>query len=495
MGSVSPELLAKFSGYIRSFNEGDDEIYRQCIPNSEAEHFLSRQIPLLECPDKDIEKMYYFRWWTFRKHIKETEKGHIITEFLPDVRWAGPYNSIVCASCFHIREGRWLRDPEDWLKQYIDFWLDGHGNALAYSSWLAHAVWEYCSIKDDFSYAVKRIPKLTALYEEREAAQKRSCGLYWSLDVRDGMEYSISGSGLRPTLNSYAYADAVAIAEIAGLDGQTDLQNRYLQKALDLKKQMDALLWDHGFYRGLPLEKEQDPVFSCRPSLDERHHVKELMGLIPWYFNLPDADKSSAFLELLQTDGFKAPFGLTTAEQRHPRFMEAHAHACLWNGPVWPFATSQTLVAVSNLLRNYTQNILNKDDFYEMLLQYVRSQSLAKDDGTVVPWIDENLHPYTGRWIARDILEGQNWEPGNGGCERGKDYNHSLFCDLVLSGLLGIHVQNGSFAADPIIPDSWEYFRVENLRLSGRDYQIIFDKNGTRYQQGTGLIIRRTDGQ
>jgi len=54
------------------------------------------RIPLLDCPDKTIEKTYYYRWWTLRKHWKETPDGHILTEFLPSVGWAGPYNSINC---------------------------------------------------------------------------------------------------------------------------------------------------------------------------------------------------------------------------------------------------------------------------------------------------------------------------------------------------------------------------------------------------------------
>ena len=50
----------------------DDELYSQEIPDSSAYDFLSDRIPLLDCPDKNIEKTYYFRWWTLRKHWKNT---------------------------------------------------------------------------------------------------------------------------------------------------------------------------------------------------------------------------------------------------------------------------------------------------------------------------------------------------------------------------------------------------------------------------------------
>ena len=84
----------------------------QHIPNAAAWEFLKANIPLLDCPDKDIEEIYYFRWWTFRKAIKQTPDGFIITEFLPPVGWAGKHNSINCAAGHHLREGRWLNEPQ-----------------------------------------------------------------------------------------------------------------------------------------------------------------------------------------------------------------------------------------------------------------------------------------------------------------------------------------------------------------------------------------------
>ena len=483
-------MRKKLHAYIAAFNACDNELYPQLIPNRDAELFLAENIPLIDCPDKELERVYYFRWWTFRKHIKQTDKGCIITEFLPSVPWAGPENSICCPACFHIREGRWLKDSENRLKQYINFWLDGHGDLFAYSTWIAHAVWEYCCLKNDFSYGIEVLPLLVSFFEKREALHRRSNGLYWSNDNRDGMEYSISGPGLRPTLNSYAWADAVAIHRLAKMAGSDALAAKYASKAEEIKRLTDKLLWSNGFYRTIPLEEKEAADFCARPETDDAHHVRELVGFVPWYFNLPNNGRDTVFSALQSPDGFLAPYGLTTAEQCHPRFMEAHDHECLWNGPVWPFATSQVLVAAANLLHNYRQNTLCRQDYYNMLMQYARSHSLTREDGTVVPWIDENLHPFTGQWLARSILEDWGWKPELGGYERGKDYNHSLFCDLVLSGLFGIGVEDGQFTAHPLIPDSWDYFRVENLWLNGTQYRIIYDKDGTHYGLNAGLSIQ-----
>ena len=106
-------------------------------------------------------------------------------------------------------------------------------------------------------------------------------------------------------------------------------------------------------------------------------------------FDCPDA-------ELFDTDGFSAPYGLTTAERRHPRFMFKNAHECLWNGYVWPYATSQTLTALANMIRVRGDGApVSKEDYYALLRQYALSHRLKKDDGSEVCFIDENMHPFT----------------------------------------------------------------------------------------------------
>ena len=61
---------SKLESYIQKFNKSDNELYPQHIPNEKAFKFLSENIPLIDLPNKDLEETYYFRWWTFRKHIK-----------------------------------------------------------------------------------------------------------------------------------------------------------------------------------------------------------------------------------------------------------------------------------------------------------------------------------------------------------------------------------------------------------------------------------------
>src|SRR5579862_457042 len=68
--SPQPAVLqpAAFKHFVDAFNQNDTELYPSFISNANAWDFLKNNIPLFDCPDQDINEIYYFRWWTFRKH-------------------------------------------------------------------------------------------------------------------------------------------------------------------------------------------------------------------------------------------------------------------------------------------------------------------------------------------------------------------------------------------------------------------------------------------
>ena len=205
--------------------------------------------------------------------------------------------------------------------------------------------------------------------------------------------------------------------------------------------------------------------------------MRELAGYVPWYFNLPDdrEDYGASFSQLLDKDGFLAPYGPTTAEQRNPDFMAIIYNVdCRWDGPSWPYATSQTLVAAANLINNYRYNgDFEKEDWYDMLLTYAKSQ--YKDGSS---WIAENLHPLTGEWIVD--------------YPRSMNYNHSSFQDHVITGLCGIRPSEREDAViiNPLVgEDDLSYFVIENVLYRGRNLTVLYDKDGSRYGIGAGFKV------
>jgi len=471
--------------YVDDFNADDEELYPQAIPNKQAWEFLKDNIPFLECPDKDLEEIYYFRWWTYRKHLKQTPAGYIITEFLPKVSWSGKYNSINCAAGHHLYEGRWLHDPK-YLDDYSIFWFRKGGNPRAYSFWAADAMWARYLVNGNAAFVRDLLPDLVRNWEDWARQRLDASGLFWQEDGQDGMEVSIGGSGCRATINSYQYGDALAIAKLADLAGRADLAADYRGKAARLKELVEQKLWDPAaqFFKVLP-----------RGPNAKLADVREEHGFTPWYFNLPGPDKSAAWRQLMDPQGFYAPYGPTTAERRHPKFaLSYQGHECQWNGPSWPYATAITLTALANLLNNYTQTAIRRRDYFDLLKIYTRSQRLKRTDGREVPWIDENLNPTNGDWIARTRLKtwrNGTWDPGKGGRERGKDYNHSTYCDLVITGLIGLRPRADDVVEiNPLLPDgAWDYFCLDNLRYHGRDLTILYDRTGRHYGWGEGLRL------
>ncbi|MGO8696890.1 MAG: MGH1-like glycoside hydrolase domain-containing protein [Limisphaerales bacterium] len=468
---------ADYKPFIDAFNQSDAAPYPSFISNPNAWDFLKDNIPLFDSPDPEINEIYYFRWWSFRKHIQETPAGYIITEFLPNVSWAGKYNSIDCAAGHHFHEGRWLANPK-YLDDYSAFWFRKGGEPRRYSFWAAESLWARYLVSGNDVLLKALLPDLIENYEAWERDHRDTNGLFWQIDDRDGMEMSIGGNGYRPTINSYMYGDALALANIAMLAGQKDVAREFIDKAAQTKRLVQEKLWN-----------PQAQFFEVVPrGPDSRwREVREELGYTPWYFNLPDQDKSAAWTQLLDPNGFRAPFGPTTAEQRHPQFRISYeGHECQWNGPSWPFATAVTLTALANLLDNYRQSAVTKQDYFDLLRTYTRSQHLRLGDGRVVPWIDEDLNPVNGDWIARTLLQ----QRGSQIPERGKDYNHSTYCDLIISGLAGLRPRSDNIVeVNPLAPAAWDYFCLDQVRYHGRWLTILWDRTGEHYRKGKGLCV------
>ena len=485
-----------YKHHIDFFNSVDSESVQNAIPNAGCWEWMCENVPWFECPDGDIEQIYYYRWWVLRKHLRETPSGYVITEFLPDVKHSRKHNTIVCASGLHIEEARWLKGRR-YASDYIRFWFSPDGEPRVYSNWLAHSINAYCNATGDWDLGASLLDTLADSRRIWEETHLHESGLFWSNDDRDGGEYSISGSGIRPTLNSYMYGDAVAIAALAATVDQPETSQEFAEKAGQLGKLVHDRLWDPEaeFFKVRPLGSKEDAIenwdFSAVPA---DHNVRELYGYVPWKFGLPEPGFEEAWLQLLDEEGFAAPYGPTTAEQRHERFMKYRIKRCQWDGPSWPFTTSLTIAALARVLHDYDQDVIGRQAFLDVLKTYARSQHRTLPYGDEIPWIGENLHPHSGVWLGRAIaLEGMcpAVSDMNDAVVRGKDYNHSSYCDLVISGLVGLQLRDGGeMIVDPLIPEgSWDWFCLDGIQYDGSNLTILYDKTGQKYRQGQGLRV------
>ena len=489
----TPALLRydDYRHYVDYFNTMEPEGIQQAIPNKDAWQWMTQNVPLFECSNRDFEEMWYFRWWTLRKHIRQTPVGYAMTEFLVPRSYADQYNLIASGVGHHIHESRWLRNPM-YLDQIMNTWYKGNdGQPMAkianYSSWMAHSLWGRYLVDGRKDWIVSMLPSLEWEYNQWETTHTREGGLYWQADVQDAMEETISGGRrkkyLRPSINAYMYGNAQAIANIAHLAGDDAKAKTYSNKAAALRERVHQKLWN------------EEHAFFETHRIDSSSNVREAIGFMPWYTHMAkDSTRyAAAWLQAADPQGFSAPYGLTTAERRHPQFRTHGTGKCEWDGAVWPFATSQTLTALANFANDYTARpvpsspvpgssaagTLRLDSlFYAEMEKYMQSQHMRGK-----PYIGEYLDETTGYWLKGDQ-------------ERSRYYNHSTWNDLVITGLCGLRPHaNQTIEVNPLLPaDKWSYFCLDNVPYHGHTLTIVYDRDGSRYHVGKGLRVY-VDGQ
>ena len=357
-----------------------------------------------------------------------------------------------------------------------------------YSSWIAHSLWQRYLVDGRKDWVVSMLPSLEWEYNYWETTHTREGGLYWQADVQDAMEETISGGRkkkyLRPSINAYMYGNAMAIGNICVLGGFAAKAQTYFSKANDLKEKVHAKLWN------------ENHAFFETHRIDSSANVREAIGFLPWYTHMAkdESKYSVAWLQAGNPEGFSAPYGLTTAERRHPQFRTHGVGKCEWDGAVWPFATSQTLTALANFANDYTarpmpsgsltngQSValriaaggLSLDSLYfSELEKYMQSQHMRGK-----PYIGEYLDETTGYWLKGDQ-------------ERSRYYNHSTWNDLIITGLCGLRPrQDSHLEVNPLLPQNkWDYFCLDNVLYHGHNLTILWDKDGSRYHAGKGLRV------
>jgi len=450
-------------------------------------------IPFFDCPDRDLVATYYYRWELLTKHLTygSPNSGYSFTEFIDRPFWSGTYGAISCPAGLQLYEARWLRDPTV-ARDDVRYWFRTPGaQPRRYSTWLADAAWAVHRVHPDDAMMRNLLPDFVRNFEEWERTRfNAEIGLFWQSGHDDGMEYNINSrqtrdpnagaQGYRPTLNSYMVADAQAIARAADLAGDPALATRFRDKSEHLKARMLESLWDEKrrfFFHRFRNDEESAGFKVAKDTLTHETgrfagspFGRELHGYVPWQFNLPDERHAAMWKLLTDPQGFQTPFGPTTVEQRDPMF-QLNKTCCWWSGQSWPYATSQTLKGLANALQRGVAMPIGKKEYYATLSTFAKTH---RKNGR--PYIAEACHPDTGSWEGHD------------GYNHSEHYFHSNFCDLVITGLVGLIPGDGDdFDVAPLAPDDWDYFALDNLKYRGHEVAILFDRTGARYGKGPGM--------
>ena len=462
--------------------------------------WYQQNIPFFECSDREVTTTYYYRWDLLTKHLTyaSPNTGYSFTEFIDRPFWSGAYGAISCPAGHQLYEARWLKNPRI-ANDYSRYWLRTPGaQPRNYSTWLADSVWAVNQVHPDERFLLDLLDDLIKNYEGWEQRQfVPEVGLFWQTGHDDGMEFNINSRqtpdilrgapSYRPSFNAYMWADAQAIARIARRANRNDIAERFMKKADDLKAKMLELMWDEKRQFFFPVLKNDETRDGhtmkalTRTYESGQHagdpHGRELIGYIPWQFNLlPGPSKYDvAWKKLMDRDGFYADFGPSTVERNDPMFMLKNS-CCWWSGQSWPYATTQTLKALANSLQRGNKTLSN-DDYAKLLGIYARSH---RKDGK--PYLAEALHPDTGSFEGHD------------GYNHSEHYLHSGYCDLVITGLAGLVPRDDdALQFHPLAPADWDYFALDDVPYRGHLVSIVWDREWRPLQtrKGTARAGRR----
>lgn len=456
--------------------------------------WLAARIPVFESPDSAIDATYYYRWELVTKHLTygSPATGYTFTEFIDRPFWSGAYGAISCPLGHQFAEVRWLNDP-DIVRQFARYWFETPGaQPRSYSNWYGSAMWGVYEVTRDTAFLRRVLPYMKRQYAGWIAEHWDSAHRMFRWDgLHDGMERNINSrqtddidsgaEGYRPTLNSYLYGDLRAIARASAVFGDSVTMHEYDARADSLRARVETELWDERreFFLHQFAHDERNGLRALTRTYESgayagNAHGRELIGYVPWQFDLPEKGKGyeRAWRFLMDTAYFLAAYGPTTVERHDPQFYIS-PRCCWWSGNSWPYATTQTLDAMANLLNDYRQSVVGAADWMRLFGVYTRTQ---RKDGR--PYIAEAANPDNGSWAGHDVLGHSN------------HYFHSAYVNLVITGVVGLRPRaDDSVVVNPLAPASWPYFALDGVRYHGHRLTILWDRDGRRYHRAPGLTI------
>lgn len=291
-----------------------------------------------------------YRWKIFRSHQRDLgANGYISTEFLDDVGWqTNPWASLNDATGFHLLEGRWCRDRR-FKEDYATFMYSPNSNTRQFSESMAAAVWQGYLVDGVAQDAVARIDAMQAVFAAWEDSYDASKGLYWVEPLRDATEYTIAsidatngtdgftgGYAFRPSINSYQYANAKAIASLAALQGgsMSGTVDSFESKAAAIKDRVQTALWNSTFEHFI----DRFQVNNTFVRYWDMIRGRELVGYVPWTHDLPDdtVEYAHSWEHILNSSQLAGQHGLRTVEPSYEYYMRQYRYEgtnpeCQWS--------------------------------------------------------------------------------------------------------------------------------------------------------------------
>ena len=459
--------------------------------------WFDANVPYFDCSDPWVRKMYDHRAYVLRKNMLDPKLGRMQWPTQAEGRWRSTWypNVISYVGGHQVREARWLRDPKYW-QGHLRTWAENEKADGVYPShvtpkgpsdgqytdWITSTAWDGYLVHPDRSFLTTVADRLAAnvrgwqkAYDPDGDGLLRVDSHWWT-----GMEYQPSFfafSDYKPSKNfyeparpvglervdltAYNYGNAVAVARIHRLLGQSDRAEEFEDLAAKMAGAVAKKVW----------RPERRFFYSLRAEDDAVADVKEVIGVYPFYFGMLPWGKGyeSAWASILDPKQFWTAWPVASASKECPAYSQTdwpgdgRAAACMWNGPTWPHANSLVMSAMARTLRatrdhQVADTPLKKEHLWALFLSFTKAQYRDQDLGH--PWTGEYYNGDTGQWKTAE-----------------RDYNHSTWLDILIPELIGVVPRDDDvLEVDPLLSeDALGHFLLDGVRYHGHDVTVVWD--------------------
>lgn len=267
----------------------------------------------------------------------------------------------------------------------------------------------------------------------------------------------------RADLAAFLHANTAAAAGLCAATGRQGQATALAARAQALERSIMGKMWD----------PERRFFYDLRHDTDEPALVRQVGGFWPMFLSgrVPGAAALEAFDCLFDPSEFWTAAPCPTAARSCPVYAPDNTwrgkrvHMCLWNGPMWPYATSFLLSALSTAARHDRPRW--ERGFAELFRRFTRTMTRGGDPA--LPCVVEHYNPETGAPLSTE-----------------DDYFHSHWIDLVVKNLAGVRPER----TDALVLDPLD-MGVESFDLDG----LVFRGHEIRVSRDGGPTTVRCDGE
>ena len=421
--------------------------------------FFTDEIPRFSCSDRQLEQLYYFRWFLLKFSTAGGNLGYYKYPVVMEGRAA--YQTYCCYSApFMALDMNWAKDPQIGFGHFANMihcqYEDGrfpwysapntnrvplHHKSASGNSFLPAAAWEHYKIHGD----QKRIEKVYDGFAKNinwwiSDRDSNKNGLFLIDDqLETGMDDIFSNQVPYESVDatSYAYMNLTALAGMAKILGNQADAQKWENYAKKTKQAVLTKLWN-----------KKNNFFSHRdPRTGDFSTIQSIAGFYPFFSRLADKEHLVCLNHLFNENEFWAKYPVPSISMDDPKFDPQG----FWMGPSWPAATCHVVEGLAWAAKNLDSSLTkNAAELF---------QRAAKNYFT--PKIDfhERYDPLTGKPLSKF-----------------RDYMHSWWIDLIIKHVVGFTPRADAKLELKPLPLGLDYFAMEGIPYHGHFVSVYWQR-------------------